>query len=1139
MYIGRLQLKGFKSFGGTHDLILSPGFTAIVGPNGSGKSNLLDALRWALGDSSPLKLRITRQSDLLFQGSASMPPAKESEVLLQLREEERTSVIKRRVMAPDGNTLLLIDNEKKTLTELEDTKRDWNLEGSRFAFIGQGEVAEVIQQRPLARRMHLEGLFGIDLYRKRRTEASDRLVKVKEEYDRLRNFMAELSARREEIAPEVKRASQLREILDTIEDDRKLLYWLRRAASEADLERMTLEFDGESSKRKIAERWAGIWTNAAEKMEAKLSGMLRERDMQSREMEQCKENYDTYIKSGYASSTALLSANTRLKSAREDQKRALQNIERLKKELEDTSKNNEEAAQDSEKCRKELQGAEAKWQEFNALREKEKEQRAEWNREKGSLEAELEQVKARLSFLGKDLLELDTEKNEDKETDVNFDAEIKNATEERDKLLAEQNEIIARHGELFARCQTLAQDLQRARREASSARSRLNEITDAMQAELYPRPVQYLLSSSKLGRLDAAPCAVIDAFTCETRLSKALEAFLGGRQFQLLVEDLEEAGRCIDKLKADSAGRATFLPLERCRPRYADRNFRLPKKGVVGWAIDLIEIDEHWRPAIEQIMGDVLIVESYAVGQQIVRSGFRAPVSTLDGEVFQPGGTVSGGRSARSGKTIEMKAQVARLEVEARIATETASKLAEDFKIEEQAELEASEQKEDLIRSVREMDGRIAVLQDQKEQAARELRRLAGERERILASLKSEGEHFKKILDDLDELEEKWNMPSTVEEDTKLIEERERLRAAAAVAAERERSGLAMLERVSAELRTEEKKRFSLDEEIADLDHSCVRERANLARVGKGCLEIHEHRKRLITEIEKKVDGYAESEKKCGEIKNRASAARGRVKDEEGSFKLFEAKMEQTRREIDELISTWEDQYPYPGAEVLPEETDMDALRRRIRDGDRKIKSFGDVDMGVLSEDRNLRDRLSFLGEQLDDVRSSATELEKLIDDADTKAHNIFTDALAEVDERFCSLFQRLFGGGEAHLVMIEGETIWDTGVDVVARPPGKRPKSIYQLSGGEQSLSAISLLFASMEAAKCPLAVLDEVDAALDEVNLRRFSELAKEYAQDRQILAMTHRRITMERADVLYGVTLSEEGLSQVIGVDLEDWS
>ena len=167
------------------------------------------------------------------------------------------------------------------------------------------------------------------------------------------------------------------------------------------------------------------------------------------------------------------------------------------------------------------------------------------------------------------------------------------------------------------------------------------------------------------------------------------------------------------------------------------------------------------------------------------------------------------------------------------------------------------------------------------------------------------------------------------------------------------------------------------------------------------------------------------------------------------------------------------------------------------------------------------------------------SDLQHLIDDADRQAKGVFTDALEEIDRRFNDLFQRLFGGGDAHLELVEGDTLWDSGVDVVARPPGKHPQSITQLSGGEQSLSAISLLFASLEVAKCPIAVLDEVDAALDEVNLRRFADLAKENAKDRQIFVMTHRRVTMERADVLYGVTLSEPGLSQVIGVRVEDWA
>ncbi|NLX84981.1 MAG: chromosome segregation protein SMC [Synergistaceae bacterium] len=1139
MYISRLQLKGFKSFGGSHDLILSSGFTAIVGPNGSGKSNILDALRWSLGDSHAGRLRISRQSDLLFQGSLNLPAASEAEVLLQLREESKTCSIKRRVTAPDGNTFLFIDNARKTLIELDETKRDWKLEGDRFAFIGQGEVAEVIQQRPLARRMRLESLFGIDVYRKRRMDASDRLLTVKEEYEQLRNVMAELHARREQIGPEVERASELREILDRIEEERKLLYWLRRQKSELLLAELDEKITGIKTEQSQVLLWSALWKNGLEQLEKDILSLSREKQQQSWELEQSKKSFDGLMRSGFASASNLKASKERLDQAAEERKRAKEHMEVLLEEQKKKQEENKKAREEIEAGQKALDKIEKKWQQYNLRLLEEKEQREAWNNEKGRLEAELQQIKAKLSFLGKDLLEIRNKKDQETDPRKDIDGDISKLEKDRDKLLKEQDEIVSMHGDLYGKVQTLAAELQRARREASNARSKLNEVTEAMQADLYPRPVQYLLSAARLNRLDASPHAVVDVFTCDPIFSTALEAYLGGRQFQLLVEDLEEAGRCIEKLKANAIGRATFLPLERCRPRYPDKQFRLPKEGITGWAMDLVKVDEHWLPAIQQIMGDLLIAETYSVGQELVRSGFKGPVTTLEGDVFQPGGTVSGGRSQKSGKTIEMKAQIAKLEEDAERFTSAAELLSKRFKDTETEELKVSEDKENYTRKIRELDGRIALLTDQKDSYSKAQKRVEGERERILQAASDEGRHWNSVLEALSDLENKWDSPSKIEDDHLIIEERERIRAEAAVLAERLSSKFALMERVSNELRAEERKVWSLDEEISELDQRCVRERANLASVGKSSLEIYERRKVLLAEIELHVGGFSKLESKRDLIRKKTVSADQRSKSVLDLVSSFEIKMGETHRELEELINTWEYQYPYPGEDALPVDEDIDEIRKDIRDADRKIKAFGEVDMGVLSEDRNLRDRLAFMGEHLDDVRASAAELEKLISDADRQAYKVFSDALQEVDSRFCSLFQRLFGGGEAHLEMIEGETIWDTGVDVVARPPGKHPQSINQLSGGEQSLAAISLLFASMEVAGCPLAVLDEVDAALDEVNLRRFAELAKEYAKNRQVLAMTHRRVTMERADVLYGVTLSEPGLSQVIGVRLEDWA
>jgi len=1139
VYIGRLQLKGFKSFGGSHDLVLSPGLTAIVGPNGSGKSNLLDALRWSLGDSSAGRLRITRQSDLLFQGSASLATAKDAEVVLQFRDDTSTSIVKRRVTAPDGATSLFIDGVKSTLSDLEEMKTRWNLDGDRFAFIGQGEVAEAIQERPSERRKRLEALFGTEIYRKRRMNAADRLETVEEEYNQLKNLVTELETRRNEIKPEVDRARKLKEIMDGIEDDRRLLYWLRRSAAEAELIKMSKENSQAEETRRALSGWVANWHKACEQIEAALEEIARSQKEQSWELEQCRNRYESLTKSGVASASSLRSAKGRLAQAKEDLEKAKLHLEELLSEQEKNQKENKKVNDALQKSQKALEAVEKRWTEFNARLEEQKSEREELNNERGNLEAELEKLRAKLGFLGREILELKTKRSEEKDPRKDIDGEIKRQEAQRDALLAEQEELVKQHGLLYAKVQQLATDLQQARRTASQARSKLNEVMDALQGDIYPRPVQFLLSAAKLNRLNADPRAVIDVFSCDNSLSVAFESFLGAKQFHLLVEDMEEAGRCIDKLKQSNSGRVTCLPLERTKPRFPNYDFALPGQGIVGWAMDLIKVENHWLPAIQHIMGDLLIVSDFETGKQLARSGFRGPIVSLEGDVFQPGGTVCGGKRHDSGRAIKLKAQLSVLEKEAAQATQLAEDLSREYKKREAEEMKASDKNEEYTRKIREYDGRIAVLADRKESFAKEQKRMESEKNRLLESIRKEGLHWQELLKAMEELEKRWDEQGEVEDDRKLIEEREKLRSEVAIAAERASAKFALIERINNDIRNEERKIGDLDEELSELDYRCLQDRAALSQIGKECLNIHLRRKELTAEIEKHTGGFSRLEARRKYSTSRAQTAEVRLRTEMDKFSAAEAKREATEKEIAEMVSNWEEKYPYPGSAALPDDVNLEELRKKIRDGDRKIKQYGDVNMGVLSEDDNLGQRLNFMGEHLSDVKKSADELNRLITETDNRAQKIFTDALQQVDDKFCSIFRMLFGGGEAHLEMTDAPTIWETGVDVIARPPGKHPLGIAQLSGGEKSLAAIALLFASMEVANCPLAVLDEVDAALDEVNLRRLSNLVKEYAMHRQILCMTHRRITMERADVLYGVTLQEPGLSQVVGVRMEDWA
>ncbi|MDR1943676.1 MAG: chromosome segregation protein SMC [Synergistaceae bacterium] len=1137
MYIARLLLKGFKSFGGSHDLPFSPGMTAIVGPNGSGKSNLLDALRWVLGDSHASKLRITRQGDLLFQGSASRAAASEAEVSMQLREETRICTVKRRVS--DSGAQSLVDGSRVTLAELDDVKRVWQLAGDRFAFIGQGDVTEVIQQRPQARRMLLESLFGIDSYRKRRIEASDRLEEAGAEYGKLRTFSAELHARREEIAPAAAKAAAARKILDALEEERRTLYWARRARNEEEIRSADAEQERLLATLRVRERWRERWERGLAFLEGKLSELSGTRQNQARELDDARSSLANLTRTAYGHGATLSAARGRALQIDEERSVLAARIAKLRQDKDSSDRQGASLAKELEALKKSLAAAEKSYREQQEEIEREREKRAGINNARGEIEGEMTALKGRIRSIGQALRKLsDSPRPSDGDDPAKTIKKELDALEKRHAALLDgQEEAASRHRDVYARLQEVSADLQRNRRESSKLANRLAELEEQAQTEVYPRPVQHVLSAAKLGRLDAKPCAVIDAFTCPTELASAMEAFLGGRQFWILVETMDEAGRCIDQLKKSQAGRATFLPLERSRPRSRDESYRLPGDGVVGWAMKLIKPATEWLPALEHIMGDLLIVEDYKLGQRLAGSGFRNPVTTLDGDVFQPAGSISGGRTQKSGRAIEIKSALSRMEREAADARKQVDSLSVLLAKLEEDEAAAAAKKESLSIEIRELASARSALDARREEITRERARARSEKESMTASLKEEAARYAELSSRKKSLDAE--LPAdAAEADAKLFKEVERLKSKTALAEEKQRSAFVLSERTAADLRSAALSLSELDEEFSSREQEMMTSKASLTRLARRVSEVVSRKRALLAGMAEFGDRYERLASKRDRRASRLETARSALGETSSALSLCESRVSGLRRELAELIQTWEEQYPYPGPDAAGD-ADPDELRRSIRERDRELKALGEYDIGALSEDRSLRDRLAFLGDQLDDVSRSMAELERLISNADTQAMTIFTEAMEEIDRKFNYLFQRLFGGGDAKLDFIEGASLWESGVDVVARPPGKHPQSIAQLSGGEQSLSAIALLFASLEVAKSPIAVLDEVDAALDEVNLRRFADLAREAAAERQIFVMTHRRVTMERADALYGVTLAEPGLSQVIGVRMEDWA
>ena len=1186
MYIERLHLKGFKSFGASLDLLLSPGFTAIVGPNGSGKSNLLDALRWVLGEAGSQRLRIVKQGDLLFSGSVTLPPASRAEVSLllrsstpsgrELRAPEAGQCLLRRSYSPETGTVLTVDGTRVRLSDLDEVKRLWHLEGDQFAFIGQGEVAEAIHQRPAQRRAHLEVLFGIDQYRKKRNETSQKLLAASEEVLRLGALAAELTHRREEIAPAVEIAQAAKKITDELEDKRRGYYFFRRrlleeksAVLEGELRALREE---EALRLRWKELWEAMYTRSVHQcgeQEERVKRLLGDRD----ELASRREGLRRSCFAGAASIREILS---RRRALAEERAETVARIASLTKESDELKSKESSLGAELGVRASEREILGTKVRELHEAIDAERRRKDETTNTLASLSGELETLRSRLLSRRSFLEACGSDLGSSEDALRTLEASLAEASRTLEQLEEREPELVEAHGEIFARCRTTAGALQSARKEASGLETALEDLRSA-EDSMYPEPVRFLTAASRLGKLSVPVKVAADAFTCPQRVTSALEAYLGGRQYWVLVNTLAEAGQCIEMLKERRAGRATFLPLERSRPRFPQSRFSLPKSGVVGWAMDLVTVDQEWESAVMHLLGDLLVVERYEDGSALVNKGVSFPMVSLDGEVFAPSGTVSGGRARSSAGAIERRSRILESEEKLKSLKRRISDLTKALAEEEALERSRAEEKDESALRVREAKKEV-------EEKRRELELERARRDRLAsehAAGLTEASVWERRAEEID-AEMKALMaaaaPSMERGDVSALPAKlSEVEGACVLLEERLSSVRALRERADDELARAAERGRTLQEDERAASRREQEERRRLSQWGKEQYRIFLELREILAELDNLHGRERALVARSAKISSRSraaveSAGALRAKAEELLRQLGNVSDERQR-----LIETWEEEYPYDEASA-PGPGEGEAIASAVRRLERDLRALGPVDWGALSEDTSLAARVAFLGEQLADVRAAMDELRAIIAETDRHVGVVFTGALDNINIRFDALFRRLFGGGEARLQLLSPQTgqsepsgedearseqaessaAWDRGVEIVARPPGKHLQNLAQLSGGEQTLTAIAYLFASMEVAGVPLAVLDEVDAALDESNLLRFGELAREYAcpsEDEktadggtsggaagssgiQLIVMTHRRATMERADILYGVTLAEPGLSKVVGIRVEDW-
>ncbi len=1135
MYIARLQLKNFKSFGGNHDLLLSPGFTAIVGPNGSGKSNILDGLRWGLGDSSGTRLRITRQSDLLFQGTAILPPSKFAEVALELRNGDSRSVVRRK-FSDDGGSVITVDGSKFRLQDLHEFKRDWHLDGDRFAFIGQGDVTDAISQRPMERRFHLEELFGIHLYRKKRDDALTKMESAEQELVRLGALVAELESRRRQIGPAVALAKKAVAIEAEMDRSRAKWYHLRRLFGENSLDELDRKLSEARKDVEYRRGWKIRWEQGLAGLKERARSIEIRKMDEERLLSEVEGALDVLRRQAFEMETSVRLEEDRLKRTDSDVTDLRTRISDLKSRREIEAGELSDLSLKAAEIGKNIEDLESRHREILSEMESQKAKRDACVKKQAELKTSLEGARALRNALLGSAEQRDPMKKrlQDDISAMEGNMEISSA---REGDLNNSLELLRKeHRKADDVCKDLGARTQLLRKEIYRLESEVDHLSGSSSEGLYPRPVAHLLAASDLGKLSSRPTPVVEAFDCPPDLAVAMEAALGGRQFWLLGQTMDDAREGIEELKSAKAGRVTYLTLDRANPRRASTAaIDLKEEEIIGWAMDIISINEVWRPALEHMIGDLLVVGSYSAGASLASRGCRFPVVTRDGELFSPGGTVSGGQTGRPGGVLHARAKLKEAEESLRKRRKDLARLESTLKDSEARERELSASLEAMV-------SEVSLAERERLRGEKVLSDLRRDLDMLIAEARATEERERAISADIASKErelastEKELCSLVSPEDGEVREKLSVLRPQLEVWAEKIRSSEARLSILDTDL-----ERAGSDLSRYSAEIISIKERRDLQSLGLNDLRRQiidrETEKERIADLIRNMDKgnrrIGSSLEKC---LRRSTVASEKLEDGERTTGWLEQKYERERGRLDDLIAAWEEKFPYLGG--LESTGDLEEEERSVRRLESALKDIGDFDRGALSEDASLAERLGYYEEQMKDVSCGIGELRALVDETDRQAGGVFKDALDRIDRRFDGLFQRLFGGGEAHLRLQSDGGLWDSGVDIIARPPGKISSYLTQLSGGEQTLTALSLLFSSMEVAKVPLAVLDEVDAALDEVNLRRFADIVTDYASSLQILAMTHRRQTMERADVMYGVTMSEPGLSQVVGVKLEDW-
>ena len=1179
MYLKSIEIQGFKSFANKIRFEFHNGITGIVGPNGSGKSNVADAVRWVLGEQRVKQLRGSSMQDVIFAGTQSRRPLGFAYVAITLDNSDgalpvdyREVTVARRIYR-SGESEYLLNGTVCRLRDVNELFYDTGIGKEGYSIIGQGQIDRILSDKPQDRRALFDEAAGIVKYKHRKEQTQKRLDSERENLVRLTDIVGEL----ERQIPSLEKQQEKAKIYLRYRDDLKRLdvnaFLIENEKNTSRIEELKGQEETASKDLEDARKRNETLRQTLERLQEKrrqLEGRIDALRSRITDASIVRGRIEGDIKVLEEQIRASKQRAQRLSQQEEILRKDIgERTEQEKSFLSQIQEAREEAAKiesDYEAAKNALSASSGRVQELRDRIDQTREGmlsqmdlRANIKSQLASLETLAAQEAGRRDQVEKELSLISGEQAQTDDVISSLREEFSSLGKRVRELQESQKEIeekIAAHKTTLGDSDAL---LQKAQFSWHQEKSRLEALVNlAERYEGYGGSVRRVMQEKK--RDPGLIGSVAELLGTEKKYETAIEAALGGQLQNIVTRDEQTARRLIEILKREKAGRATFLPLTSIKgAKTLAGNQVLREQGVIGTADTLVTAADGCLDVARSLLGRTVIVDTFdhAVAASR-RSGHGIRMVTLEGEVFAPGGAISGGTYNNKSNLLGRRREIGELE-----------KSTEHFRCE-------VERLEKAIEDTKESRN---VLRRKLDENKRTLQEIYISQNTLRIRIQEEEKKLKEASGNLESLRQELRSLEERAQETGAQRERARLDLEESVKKEEELgrslqtlqeelSGLQIKEeRDAADLSGQELKRSRTEQALQFhlLNAERVkRELENLKEQLKNVLEGSRDDLSLIEEKKQKIQelmleaAQSDDEKTSGEddlrgLRSENDALTEQLeaaeRDREGTSEVILGlekecmRLSSTRERLEESVDQkasymWEEyEITASDAAALRDQalTDLAAMKKKIAALRAKIKALGSVNVSAVDEYRELMERYTFLKGQHDDLIKGANSLEKIVEELDEAMRKQFREQFSDIQKAFDHVFRELFGGGQGRLELMEDADILEAGVRVIAQPPGKKLQNMMQLSGGEKALTAIALLFAIQSLKPSPFCLLDEIEAALDESNVGRFAQYLHNLTEGTQFIVITHRRGTMEQADRLYGITMQEKGISTMVSVDL----